>query len=211
MYLLLFTLGSVFLYCRNSSTRSDSVEVAKESNKEKGGLAKDQSDFLVNAYSNGLLELALSDVAKQKAQAKRVQKFADEMVREHRKLNDELKDLATQKQLTMPSDLTADQQKQLNELKNRLGGAFDRQYVSLMLDEHQKAVDQFEKASRDYEDADVQVLAARSLPKLAHFSLEAILPRLSFIASKKPPRAAIESGLYFTTAFTATLAAWPTF
>lgn len=166
MYLLLFTLVSVFLYCRNSSTRSDSVEVAKESNKEKGGLAKVQSDFLVNAYSKGLLKLALSDVAKQKAQAKRVQKFANEMVQAHRKLNEELKNLATQKQLTMPGDLTADQQKQLNELKNKLGRAFDVQYVSLMIDEHQTAVDEFEKASRDYEDADVQVLAARNLPPL---------------------------------------------
>lgn len=182
MYLVLLLLLSVFLYCRNSS-RNNSVEVAKESNEQKGGVSKEQSDFLVDAYSSGLLEVALGDMAKQKAQAKRLKRFAGEMAQMHRELNDELKKLATQKQLTISADLTTEQQKQVNELKAKWGLAFDDRCLSLMVDEHQKSVDQFEKASRDYEDADVQLLAAKMLPKLkAHLDsakmIQAALPKL---------------------------------
>ena len=90
------------------------------------------------------------------------------MVKDHSKANDELKALASQKNITLPDSLSEDKQKKYKDLAEKKGTDFDKAYVSLMVDDHKQDIKEFEEASKDAKDAEVKAWAAGKLPTLNH-------------------------------------------
>jgi putative membrane protein len=62
--------------------------------------------------------------------------------------------------------MNLDDQKGMNKLMGLSGDAFDREYISMMVKDHEKAVKDFEKASTKAQDPDVRAFAAKTLPTL---------------------------------------------
>jgi putative membrane protein len=88
------------------------------------------------------------------------------MVEDHTKANDELKQIAAQKKVTLPPDVNPTH-KQLMEKLSKLSGAdFDKEYVRAMVEAHEKDVAAFENASKTAADADVKGFATKTLPTL---------------------------------------------
>ena len=56
--------------------------------------------------------------------------------------------------------------KGMNKLSGLSGDAFDREYVDMMVKDHEKAVKEFENASMKAKDPDVRAFAAKTLPTL---------------------------------------------
>lgn len=164
LYVPLILILSAFSFCNRK--QKDSVDVAKESNERKDVLNEDQADFVVQASSGGLLEVELGKMAQDMAQHSRVKKFAKMMVDEHTQINQELKDLAAKKQLTLPGSLSDEQQQKVNELRKQNRQNFDSQYLQVLEDEHKNDIKKFEDASENHKDADIQSFAAKTLPKL---------------------------------------------
>lgn len=162
--LLLVTLGSLS-FCRNAS-RKDSVETAKESNEEKDLLNEDQSDFLVNVASAGMKEVELGRLAQEKGLHKRVKAFGKMMQDDHESINQEVKSLASRKQITLPASVSSEQQREIDDLRKLNGRDFDLRYMNMMVDDHEKEIRQFEDASENHKDSDIQTFAAKTLPKL---------------------------------------------
>jgi putative membrane protein len=128
--------------------------------------------FLTEAASGGMAEVELGKMASTKAQNAEVKKFAEMMVADHSKANDELKSLASKKNITLPTSPIAKHQSVIQELQGKSGAEFDKAYVEDMLEDHEKDVDEFEKQSSN-PDADVKAFAAKTLPTLKKH-LEAI-------------------------------------
>ncbi len=176
MLLLLVVSTMSFQACSDKKEKSsDSVENAENANdaKEKEGAGagtgqtEDTNEFAVKAANGGLLEVELGRLAQQKAQNKEVKDFGAMMVMDHSKANDEMKALATTKNITLPTALGEDEQKHVNELTKLSGAEFDRKYVSLMVDDHKEDIDLFRKAAEDNKtDADVKAFAVKTLPTL---------------------------------------------
>jgi putative membrane protein len=61
---------------------------------------------------------------------------------------------------------TLDDQKAMNKLSGLSGDAFDREYINMMVKDHEKDVKEFEKASMKAKDPDVRAFAAKTLPTL---------------------------------------------
>jgi putative membrane protein len=57
-------------------------------------------------------------------------------------------------------------QEHMNKLSGLTGDAFDREYINMMVKDHEKDVKEFEKASTKAKDADVRAFAAKTLPTL---------------------------------------------
>jgi putative membrane protein len=57
-------------------------------------------------------------------------------------------------------------QEHMNKLSSLSGDAFDREYMNMMVKDHEKDVKEFEKASTKAKDADVRAFAAKTLPTL---------------------------------------------
>lgn len=165
VYLMVAILAIGLTQCRNAG-RKESTETAKERNEAKEVIGEEQSDFLVEAASSGIWEVEMTKLAEEKAQHARVKNFAKILRDEHSKLNEEIRSLAVKKQLTLPGALDPDQQDHLAELKRLSGKAFDRRVMEMIEKEHQKDIKDFEDASENHKDSDVQTFAAKTLPLL---------------------------------------------
>lgn len=122
--------------------------------------------FMTKAASGGMMEVQLGQLAQQQAQSQRVKDFGAMMVRDHSKANDELKSLASGKNVTLSDSLMPEHKHHVTDLQKRKGASFDKAYMSMMVQDHQKDVQEFEKASNNLSDGEVKAFATRTLPVL---------------------------------------------
>jgi putative membrane protein len=154
---------------KDSPETADSVNAERDSsNAVEAGMASDESDakFAVDAANGGMAEVALSKLAQGKAATAKVKEFANMMVADHSKANDELMALASTKNITLPSAVGTDNQAKMDELAKKSGSEFEKGYIEIMVDDHKKAVDLFDDASKNAKDADIRAFAAKTLPTL---------------------------------------------
>ncbi len=154
---------------KDSKETADSVNAAKDtSNAVAAGVAVDEDDakFAVNAANGGMAEVALGKLAQGKATDPKVKEFANMMVTDHTKANDELMALAKTKNITLPDSVSADEKKNMEDLSKKSGKDFDKAYVDMMVDDHKKDVKEFEDATQSLKDADVKAFATKTLPVL---------------------------------------------
>ena len=158
------------LHSCNSNTSNkqpdDSVDSAKEVNETAAPVDQESSDFAVKAASGGAMEVELGNTAQQKASNQRVKDFGSMMVRDHSKANDELKTLASNKNIVLPATLGEEHQKHVDELGKKSGADFDKDYIDMMVKDHQEDINMFEKAANSLKDADLKSFATNTLPVL---------------------------------------------
>jgi putative membrane protein len=112
----------------------------------------DDKKFLATAAQSDQNEIALSQVAEQKATDPAVKAFAKKMVKEHTKMTDSMKPFAESWGLTPPSGPDADHQKELDKLNGLSGKDFDKKYIDQMVTDHAKALRAFTTEAKDTKD-----------------------------------------------------------
>jgi len=128
--------------------------------------AANDNTFVTKAAEGGLAEVELGKLATEKASSDQVKQFGQRMVDDHSKANDELKTLAQQKNITLPTSISAKDKAERDRLAKLSGAAFDRAYMSAMLSDHKKDVSEFRVESTSGKDADIKAFAAKTLPTL---------------------------------------------
>jgi putative membrane protein len=124
------------------------------------------SAFITKAAQGGMAEVRHGQLAADKASNSDVKQFAQQMVDDHSKSNDELKQLASSKGVTLPADIGPKHQAAHDRLSKLSGAEFDRAYMQHMVAEHKATVDEFRRESRNGSDPEVKAWAAKSLPTL---------------------------------------------
>jgi len=122
--------------------------------------------FVKEAAIGGMAEVELGHLASTKAANEKVKAFGQRMVADHGKANDELKSLASSKNMTVPASLDAKHKATHDRLEKLSGPAFDRAYVSDMLADHRKDVAAFKHQSMAAKDPEVKQFASKTLPTL---------------------------------------------
>ena len=130
------------------------------------GLGASDSSFLRKAAEGGIAEVALGNLAKDKASDPAVKEFAQKMIDDHSKANIELKQLANQKGVAVPAEADSQSKKELDKLSRLSGAEFDRAYMKLMVSDHQKDVAEFNKELTSAADSDVKSFVQKTLPTL---------------------------------------------
>jgi len=151
-----------------SATSNNAATDTSSSNKMNGILAVDKStsEFMVKVADVGMTEVKLGQMAQDKAANPRVKDFGSMMVKDHTAAGDELKNLARQKNVTLPEAVGADHQKKIDDLNKKSGKDFDKAYIDAMVDGHQSTVNDFEKISKNEKDPDVKAWVDKTLPTL---------------------------------------------
>ena len=160
--------------CATKNNQEDSKEVAEEQNEAKFDDTKldDDTEFAVAAADGSMFEVQLGQLALTKASSPKVKEFAQSMVDDHTKANEELKTLAQTKNITLPSTISEEKQKDYDKLAEKSGADFDKAYSEFMVKDHKDDVDQFKKAAEKCEDAEIKSWAAEKLPVLeSHLSM----------------------------------------
>lgn len=170
--LFAFIIAFSLMACNSQGTReSDNNSDTTEMNDNNTGdmMDNDQNkdqEFLEDAAHSGLMEVELGRYAQQNAQNPRVKNYAAMMVKDHSKANDELKALAAQKNITVPTALDDKHMEKMNDMKEKRGAEFDKAYMNEMADEHEKDVDKFKRHAENGNDPDIKAFAAKTLPTL---------------------------------------------
>jgi putative membrane protein len=123
-------------------------------------------DFVMKAAQGGMAEVMLGQMASSKGTSPDVKNFGNRMVSDHGKANDELKQLAQNKGMALPADVDDESKKMSEKLSKASGKDFDKQYISGMVDDHEKDVKEFQKASTNAKDPDLKAWASKTLPTL---------------------------------------------
>jgi putative membrane protein len=121
-----------------------------------------------------------------------VKTFADRMVTDHGKANDELKQWADQNHVTLPTELDAKHKATHDRLAKLSGDAFDKAYMRDMLADHKADVAKFRTESKTAKNADLKSWAGKTLPTLEdHLKLAqdtAAKVGVTTMASKHTPK-----------------------
>jgi len=122
--------------------------------------------FAKEAAIGGMAEVELGNLAKEKAASSDVKQFGERMVTDHSKANDELKQWAQQKNVTLPAELDAKHKALRDKLAKLSGDAFDKAYMREMVTDHQHDVAAFRRESTSGKDPDLKAWAGKTLPTL---------------------------------------------
>ena len=127
---------------------------------------KASADFAMDAAKGGMAEVAMGNIAAQKAMNPRVKNFGAMMVTDHTKANDDLKQRAMSQNIMLPSAISDDDQKMIDKLNKKSGKDFDKTYMDMMLDDHKKDIADFKKAADKCTNASIKDFANSTLPTL---------------------------------------------
>ena len=129
-------------------------------------LISEEENFWTIAAEGGIAEVEMGKLAAQKAQNPEVKKFAQMMITDHSKANNELKVAAGKKKVKLPETYGPNQKSTVDELHRLTGADFDREFVQAMVDDHTADVALYEDQSQDDSDPEAKAFAAKTLPVL---------------------------------------------
>lgn len=127
-------------------------------------VATDDQNFMQKAATGGLAEVSLGQQVSPTAKNADAKAFADKMVTDHSRANDELKQLASTKGVSLPTD--TDQEHKDAAQKVMSAKNVDKAYMEDMVKDHDEDVKEFEKASKSAKDADLKAWIDKTLPVL---------------------------------------------
>jgi putative membrane protein len=122
--------------------------------------------FATKAAAAGTAEIADAQIALKNSSRADVKDFAQRMVTDHTKAADQLKSIASNKGITLPSGESAADKKNTDALQKLNGAAFDQKYIQGQRTAHKQAVALFSTESKSGKDNDLKSFAGQTLPTL---------------------------------------------
>jgi putative membrane protein len=123
-------------------------------------------DFVNQATAAGMAEVDLGKLGAEKATDQSVKQFAQRMVDDHSKANEQLIKILADKKVEVPKELPADATSTKDQLSGLSGADFDREFMTHMVSGHEKAVALFDKESKEGQDAQLKQFAEQTLPTI---------------------------------------------
>ncbi|HET9651182.1 MAG TPA: DUF4142 domain-containing protein [Usitatibacter sp.] len=148
---------------QTSATDTATVKAAGEPASSLSGTDK---RFIEHAMRDGMAEVRMGQLAKDRGLREEVKEFAGRMVNDHAAANDALRSLAASKGVALPSEIDQKDQRAMDKLGKALGPDFDRAYMRDMVRDHRKDLAAFRHEAKHGQDADVRNFAASKVATL---------------------------------------------
>ncbi len=126
----------------------------------------DKEKFIKDCAQNGIAEVNMSQVATQKAEDPALKEAAQKLVTDHSKLNEQVKELAQKKGITLSTEVDSKHQKMIDHLSSLSGAEFDKAFATHMAQGHKKSIAKFKQAAANTEDMEISQFAKATLPTL---------------------------------------------
>jgi putative membrane protein len=157
-----------------SSARSRTK--AKAANNPKAGQPLSDSDFKVLAHFHdvNLAEIEFGKLGEERATSPAVKKYAQMLARDHTKNDKELTTLATSRDMVLPTtpsdpdEVSMQQQmtESMDSLRALTGPDFDHQFLTSMVDDHQKQIDRIDADAKNVTDPKLAAAVKQTRPML---------------------------------------------
>jgi putative membrane protein len=107
------------------------------SNKQAAGADRNtDAQFATHIAQANMAEVALGKLAQEKSQSDDIKQFAQKMVDEHTKAEQDLEGIASKNNLTLPQEMSAQQKTQVGRLSKLSVPQFDSAYMRTMVMDH---------------------------------------------------------------------------
>ncbi|WP_299819799.1 DUF4142 domain-containing protein [uncultured Pontibacter sp.] len=126
----------------------------------------DDMTFMMTAASSNMLEIELGKMAAEKATDPEVKEFARMMVDHHTKASKEMKSIASEMGVTLPTTLMPMHQKMVDKLSNKTGDELNEDYMDTMETAHKMDIAMFEAKTNNAKSQSVKAFASKTLPTL---------------------------------------------
>jgi putative membrane protein len=133
------------------------------------GISPTTQDFVKEAATSDMLEIAAAKVAQDKGNADE-KKFAEQMITDHTKTSTDLKNMVASGDVKadIPKDLDKSSLDKLDKLRDAKASDFASDYDPMQVSAHKDAVSLFERYSKSGDNAKLKDWAGKTLPTLQH-------------------------------------------
>lgn len=108
----------------------------------------------------------MGTLAQQKGGTPAVRDFGQRLVRDHTKSLDELKSVAQQQNITLPTEPNSTQMIDYKNLSSLNTAEFDKKFARHMVNDHVRAVTEFKAEAKNGTNPQIKNFAAKSVPVL---------------------------------------------
>lgn len=125
--------------------------------------------FLQDASTSSSWMISLGELALRQAAGGDVKSFSRRMIEDQGRIGEDLKRLAARKGVNLAADDDVVRQNTTASLSKEYGAAFDRLYMSLLMDEHQRDVTLYAEEAEKGRDDDIKAFARKTVTKLKEY------------------------------------------
>lgn len=151
---------------QSGSSGSASMNSSAAGSNASSKVSSMDSKFIMKAAEGGLAEVQLGQLAQQKASDPAVKQLGERLAQDHTKANDQLKSIAQQQGITLPTEPSAADQQLMKKMEGLSGSEFDHQFVAHTIKDHQKDIALFQKEAQNGKDDSVKQFAQQTVPTL---------------------------------------------
>lgn len=176
------SLGSIS--CKQEAKPVDPKEVAEEENEARFNTAKNAEEIaetLVDVSEFDLTQRELGKLAQVNGVNSEVKALGKMMETHHDESYKDLTGLSKTRNISVPTAITEDGQKEYEDLKKAASKNFDRDYLREVLKDHKNAIDEFSKEAQKTADVEVKAFLERKVTSLTehHKATEALAIKLN--------------------------------
>ena len=123
--------------------------------------------FVKEAMQGGIAEVQLGQLTLQKSNNDQVKQFAQHMIDDHTKLNEEMKPVAQQLGMEIPTQVSKKDSKIISKMQALSGPAYDQAYIKDMVKDHKSDLSEFQAEASSGQDQTVKDAAAQGSKVIA--------------------------------------------
>ncbi len=112
--------------------------------------------FVKKAMQGSMAEVQLGQLTLQKSQNEQVKQFAQRMIDDHTKLNDQMKPVAQQLGVDPPTQVSKKDKSAMAKLQGLSGSAYDQAYIKDMVKDHKQDLNEFQMEASSGQDQTVK-------------------------------------------------------
>lgn len=117
--------------------------------------------FISQAIQENLGEIELAKLALKKSSNANVRQFAERMVSDHTRMNNQMELIAHRLEVDIPTEPGKDSRKQKKKLESLSEPQFDRSYAKTMVTNHKRDLREYQRESTSAQDPQLRAAAAQ--------------------------------------------------
>jgi putative membrane protein len=123
--------------------------------------------FVSKALAGGMAEVQLGQLTLQKSSNEQVKQFAQRMIDDHTKLGEQMKPVAEQVGVSVPTKISKKDKTTIAKLGTLSGPAYDQAYIKDMVQDHKQDLSEFQMEASSGQDQTVKDAASQGSQLIA--------------------------------------------
>jgi len=154
---------SSFAVCQNPAAAQIAQFSQPNPNQSSQQITVLDQEFAAEAAENAQAAIQLGQMAVQQGTNEDVKIYAQQMVHDHTKIYNQIKQLASRKGIAIPSEMGSTNRLEMENLSRFSGNEFDRAYMRLMMEDRTRDESLFGRVALQGDDPDLKAWAKKNL------------------------------------------------